>query len=84
MDLAFAELALAALGGASGSLSEAAVTDLWHRLRSRFSSDEEAVASWIRETATIRIPSSYSVTHCVARLQPTRSSGARLRNGCHS
>ncbi|GAA3008424.1 hypothetical protein JCM13580A_20750 [Streptomyces drozdowiczii] len=44
MDLAFAELALAALGGASGSLSEAAVTDLWHRLRSRFSSDEEAVA----------------------------------------
>ncbi|MEV7116337.1 hypothetical protein [Streptomyces anulatus] len=44
MDLAFAELALAALGGASGSLSEAVVTDLWHRLRSRFSSDEEAVA----------------------------------------
>ncbi|MEV0469248.1 hypothetical protein [Streptomyces prunicolor] len=44
MDLAFAELALAALGGASGSLSEAVVTDLWQRLRSRFSSDGQAVA----------------------------------------
>ncbi|MFF0809008.1 hypothetical protein [Streptomyces albogriseolus] len=44
MDLAFAELALAALGGASGSLSEAVVTDLWQRLRNRFSSDEQAIA----------------------------------------
>lgn len=44
MDLAFAELALAALGGASGSLSEAVVTDLWQRLRSRLSRDEQAVA----------------------------------------
>ncbi|MER7997480.1 hypothetical protein [Streptomyces sp. NPDC095613] len=43
MDLAFAELALAALGGASGSLSEAVVTDLWQRLRSRFSNDDQAV-----------------------------------------
>ncbi|MFI9647343.1 hypothetical protein ACIHAA_13745 [Streptomyces sp. NPDC052040] len=44
MDLAFTELALAALGGASGSLSEAVVTDLWQRLRSRFSSDDQAIA----------------------------------------
>jgi len=44
MDLAFAELALAALGGASGSLSEAVVTDLWQRLRARFSGDDQAVA----------------------------------------
>ncbi|MFD5915178.1 hypothetical protein ACFVYP_00470 [Kitasatospora sp. NPDC058201] len=39
------ELALAALSGASGSLSEAVVTDLWRRLRSRFSSDSQAVAA---------------------------------------
>ena len=44
MDLALAELALAALGGASGSLSEAVVTDLWQRLRSRFSRDDQTVA----------------------------------------
>ncbi|MEU1147343.1 hypothetical protein ACFYO9_02460 [Streptomyces sp. NPDC005863] len=43
MDLAFTELALAALGGASGSLSDAVVTDLWQRLRSRFSNDTQAV-----------------------------------------
>ncbi|MFE4539563.1 hypothetical protein ACFRKB_31630 [Streptomyces scopuliridis] len=41
----FAELALAALGGASGSLSEAVVTDVWRRLRDRFSSDDRAVAA---------------------------------------
>ncbi|MBO3674794.1 hypothetical protein [Streptomyces sp. NEAU-YJ-81] len=45
MDLAFSELALAALGGASGSLSEAVVTDLWQRLRTRFSSDDRTVAA---------------------------------------
>ncbi|MFE5076976.1 hypothetical protein [Streptomyces halstedii] len=45
MDMAVAELALAALGGASGSLSEAVVKDLWQRLRSRFSSDAQAVAA---------------------------------------
>ncbi len=44
MDLALAELALAALGGASGSLSEAVATDLWQRLRSRFSRDDQTVA----------------------------------------
>ncbi|MEU9314440.1 hypothetical protein [Streptomyces sp. NPDC048295] len=44
MDLALAELALAALGGASGSLSEAVVTDLWQRLRNRFSRNDQAVA----------------------------------------
>ncbi|MEV0264949.1 hypothetical protein AB0I49_26900 [Streptomyces sp. NPDC050617] len=45
MDLAFSELALAALGGFSGSLSEAVATDLWRRLRSRLSSDDRAVAA---------------------------------------
>jgi hypothetical protein len=45
MDLAFTELALAALGGASGSLSEAVVTELWQRLRRRFSSNDQAVAA---------------------------------------
>jgi hypothetical protein len=45
MDLAFSELALAALGGFSGSLSEAVATDLWRRLRSRLSSDDGAVAA---------------------------------------
>ncbi|SCK18918.1 hypothetical protein H181DRAFT_01335 [Streptomyces sp. WMMB 714] len=45
MDLAFGELALAALGGASGSLSEAVVTDLWQRLRSRFSGNEPTIAA---------------------------------------
>ncbi|MEU8916988.1 hypothetical protein [Streptomyces nigrescens] len=44
MDLAFSELALAALGGVSGSLSEAVVSDLWRRLRGRFSSDDRTVA----------------------------------------
>ncbi|MFG3410156.1 hypothetical protein [Streptomyces sp. NPDC048142] len=51
MDLAFPELALAALGGASGSLSEAVVTDLWRRLRSRFSSDARTIAALERQDA---------------------------------
>lgn len=40
----FTELALAALGGASGSLSEVVVANLWQRLRSRFSNDDQTVA----------------------------------------
>ncbi|MFF7020639.1 hypothetical protein ACFY97_06415 [Streptomyces klenkii] len=45
MDLAFSELALAALGGVSGSMSEAVATDLWRRLRNRFSNDDRTVAT---------------------------------------
>lgn len=45
MDLAFTELALAALGGASGSLSEAVVTGLWQRLRNRLRGDDPALAA---------------------------------------
>lgn len=45
MDMTSTELALAALSGATGSLSEAVVTDLWRRLRNRFSTNSQAVAA---------------------------------------